>query len=692
MMQGRDLVFELGTEELPSSAVYSAIEQLQVAVPTALKAARLEYGSIAVVASPRRVAVLVNELAERQADTIVRSKGPAARAAFDADGQPTKAAVGFARSKGVEVESLEVVDDDGGSYVYAVAEAKGVAATEVLPDVLAQLACGIEWAKSMRWGSGDTRFARPVRWIVALFGSEIVPVRFAGLEAGRVTYGHRFLAPGELELLAAFEYPQMLESGRVAVDHDTRARLLREGIERAASEHGGSAVVPEKTFAEVVNLVEWPTVAVGVFDDEFLRVPREMLEYAMGGHQRYFPLERADGSLDNRFIVAHNGDSARTEQIIRGHERVIRARLADAAFFYDEDLSLTLEQWRGRLEAVVFQEKLGTVADKVDRVERLAGVIAEMLGAGADEAVHAARAAHLCKADLVTNAVVEFTDLQGVMGRYYAQAAGEAEEVALAIEEHYRPRFAGDGLPSTLAGRIVSIADKADTICGIFAAGLAPRGSADPFALRRQAIGILQMALDGTRVRLGELIADALAGYSDVETAAGVDEIGSAVRAFIVARLEGILRDRGFAYDTVDAVLAVAADDPADTLARCEALESARAQAPEAFEDLSIAFKRAANLAGAAADTIDRALMGPHELGLADALDEARSRVELLIAERAYGALLETYAGLRGPIDEFFDNVLVMDEDAALRDNRLGLLARFVDLFERFADFSLMAG
>jgi len=690
-MEGRDLVYEIGTEELPSSAVYSAIAQLQVSVPKALDDARLGYEEIRVVASPRRLAVLVSNLADKQTDATTTYKGPASQAAFDAEGKATPAALGFARGKGVDVGSLAVVEDDNGSYVYATVETIGADAAAVLPGLLARLTENLEWAKAQRWGSGTARFPRPVRWLLALHGTSVVSVEFAGLTADRVTYGHRFLAPGPVSVPAAYEYPTLLEHARVAVDQDVRAHMLREGIETVARQYGGVAVVPEKTFSEVVNLVEWPTVAVGTFDESFLEVPREMLENAMGSHQRYFPLEREDGSLDNRFIVAHNGDAARTEQIIRGHERVIRARLADAAFFYREDLAVTLEEWLPKLESVVFQEKLGTAAEKVARVERLAERLCVLLDAPADEAAFASRAAHLAKADLVTNAVIEFTDLQGVMGSYYARAAGEEPQVAAAIQEHYRPRFAGDALPSTLAGRIVSIADKADTICGIFAVGMAPKGSADPFALRRAAIGIVQMALDGTPITLDAVIEQALEPLA-VKVPFDVETTGAAIKSFFIGRLEGILRDRAHAYDTVAAVLARAADDPADALARCEALTNFRASSGD-MEDLSVAFTRARNLGkpelGVAAD---RSLMGSEEAALAEALDEAESAVSSLMDQHAYSAVLEAYAGLRAPIDEFFEKVLVMDPDEAVRTNRLRLLNRFVAVFERFCDFGLLAG
>ena len=687
----RDLVFEIGTEELPSKALYGAIEQLHTRVPKALDTARLEYDTVKVTGSPRRIVIEVSALSEQQSDAIHSVKGPAARAAFGPDGSPTPAAVGFAAGKGVPVESLSVVDDDTGSYVYATIEVRGVSAEEVLPELLARLAEGIEWPKSQRWGTGETRFSRPVRWLLALFGGSVLPVRFAGLEAGRTTLGHRLLAPAAIEVPDAAEYRLALERGHVIADHEERARVLREGIETAAQQCGAVAVVPEKTFAEVVNLVEYPTVAVGTFDEAFLEVPKEILENAMESHQRYFPLEDAEGNLLNRFIVAHNGDPALTDVIVRGHERVIRARLSDAAFFYREDLHRPLEAYVERLDTIVFQQKLGTLGEKVRRVEQLAVKIGELSGASVEEIGYAERAAHLAKADLVTSAVVEFTELQGVMGGYYALAAGEEPGVATAIVEHYRPRFAGDELPSTTAGRLVALADKLDSIAGIFAIGMAPTGSADPFALRRGAIGILQMLLDGTGGDLDALIGEALAGYSgvlDVDT----ERVGGEIKEFLVGRFEGILRDRGHAYDTIDAVLAVAADNPADALARCEALTSFRASSDD-MEDLSVAYTRAKNLAQPALGvSADRAAMGEQESALADALDRAESAVTEILGGPAYSALLEVYAGLRGPIDAFFDGVLVMDPDPALRDNRLRLLNRFVSLFGLFADFSKLSG
>jgi len=688
----RDLLFEIGVEEIPSGPLYKSIVQLKTLAEKSLAEARLGYGSIEVYGSPRRLALLVNGLAERQEDVTLKAKGPAAKAAFDANGEPTKAAEGFARGKGIAVSDLVTEDTEGGSYVFAIIDKPGQPTFDVLPGLLADLAGAIDWPKSMRWGSGSTRFIRPVRWLVALFGDDIVPVTYAGLSAGRRSVGHRFLK-GATEIASATTYMETMRDAMCIVDQEERAELIRKAIDDAAAARGGRAVVPEKTFAEVVNLVEWPTVGVGHFDDEFLSVPREVVEEAMESHQRYFPVEGPDGALTADFLVVHNGDPARTDAIIAGHERVIRARLADAAFFFREDLAHPLESYVGRLDSIVFQEKLGSLGNKVSRIEALTQQLARQVDAGPDEEAYALRAAHLAKADLVTHAVIEFTSLQGVMGYHYAIAAGEAEGVAEAIVDHYRPRFAGDELPRSRAGRLVSTADKLDTIAGIFGIGQAPTGSADPYALRRSAIGTIAMVLEGgLQLRLDEAIAAALDGYAETLADLDVQATGAAIKEFFTGRLDGVLRDRGHAYDTVQAVLAVSSDDPADALARCAALTSFRA-ASDDMEDLSVAFTRAKNLAkpelGVEADV---SLMGVEEARLADALTEAEQASVEGFKSGDYMTVLGVLARLRGPIDAFFDSVLVMDPDEKLRDNRLRLLNRFVALFIGFADFSALAG
>jgi glycyl-tRNA synthetase beta chain len=688
----RDLVFEIGVEEIPSAALYDAIAQLGTLAEKRLHELRLPYEAVSTYGAPRRLVLYIVGLAEAQEAQNQRVKGPSVKAAFDVDGLPTKAAEGFARGQGVAVEDLVRETESGGEYVFALRHIAAAPAVDVLPDMLASLAADLDWPKSQRWGSGEARFIRPVRWLLALFGSEVMPVRFAGLTAGRTTQGHRFLSAGAIEVSGAMDYYRAAQDGRFVFDHEERARLVDEGVAKAAAAASGSAVMPDKTRAEVINLVEWPTVAVGGFDDDFLALPREILETAMESHQRYFPLEGPDGRLLPAFVVTHNGDPARTDAIVAGHERVIRARLSDAAFFYREDLKVPMEDWVARLSTIVFQKELGTLAAKVERVEALAGALGAIAGADAAETAQAVRAAHLCKADLVSHAVVEFPALQGLMGRYYALAAGEDPAVADAIVEHYRPRFAGDAVPTSIAGLLVSAADKLDTMCGIFAIHQAPTGSGDPYALRRGAIGILSMVLDGgLRLTLTDSVAAALAGYEQVLPKLSKSDVGEAVSAFLKGRLENMLRDRGHAYDIIAAVLDIAGDDPADALSRCEALTAFRTTGAGA--DLLVAFKRAANLADATkGNAPDPDVMGEEERALFEALLGSEAKFHELVRAGLYGQALGALADLRGPVDTFFERVLVMDPDEAVRENRLRLLNRVVELFAGFAALSQLAG
>ncbi|MDO8915547.1 MAG: glycine--tRNA ligase subunit beta [Coriobacteriia bacterium] len=691
-MSRRDLIFEIGVEEIPSAPLYDAIAQFGTLAEKRLQELRLPYEAVRTYGAPRRLVLYIVGLAEQQEAQDLRVKGPSVKVAFDAEGLPTKAVEGFARGQGVAVEDLVRETESSGEYVFALKHIAAAPALEVLPDMLAQLAADLTWPKSQRWGSGEARFIRPVRWLLALFGSDVVPVPFAGLIAGRTTYGHRFLSAGAIEVSGAMDYYRAAQDGRFVFDHEERARLVDEGVARAAAAAGGSAVMPDKTRAEVINLVEWPTVAVGAFDPDFLSVPREILETAMESHQRYFPLEGPDGGLLPAFVVTHNGDPARTDAIVAGHERVIRARLSDAAFFYREDLKVPMEDWVERLETIVFQKELGTLSSKVERIEALVTALAGIAGADAGETAQALRAAHLCKTDLVSHAVVEFPSLQGVMGRYYALAAGEDASVADAIVEHYRPRFAGDAVPGSVPGMLVSAADKLDTMCGIFGIGQAPTGSGDPYALRRGAIGILSMVLDGgLRLQLTESIAAALAGYETILPNLSKDEVGEAVASFLKGRLENMLRDRGHAYDIVAAVLDLASDDPGDTLARCEALTAFRTT--QAGADLLVAFKRASNLADASRGAApDPAIMGDEERALYEALLVIEAEFAELVRVGLYGQALGALAGLRAPVDTFFERVLVMDPDEAVRDNRLRLLNRVVALFDTFAALSQLAG
>ncbi len=689
------LAFEIGTEEIPAFDLHRSTAQLARLVPDALDAVRIPHGEVAVHTTPRRLVAIVEDVAESTEALEETFRGPSAKIAFDAEGNPTKAAVGFARGKGVDVGALEVRDEKGVEYVFATRRVEARDAAELLPEVLEGVIAGIAWPKSCRWGSTSEYFSRPVRWIVAMLDERVVPVRFAGLEAGNLTRGHRFLSPGPHEVPTASALLDVLEGAHVVTSEQARERAIREGVARIEEECGARAELPEKTLLEVVNLCEQPTVLVGAFDEEFLQVPEEIIVDAMLMHQRYFPLYDEDGKLTNRFIVVSNGDPACAATIADGNERVVRARLSDAKFFYEEDLKRPLEAYVERLDEVVFQESLGTMRAKAERITALARHLAADAGLSAADAAVAERAAHLAKADLVTSAVVEFTSVQGVMGSYYAAACGEGDKVACAIADHYRPRFAGDALPASAAGRIVAMADKLDTICGLIAAGQGPTGSSDPFALRRSALGILSMLLDeGLPLRVGlvRAIDAALASYAAQGVAFDAQTVREEVADFFIARAKVLLRDEGRAPDTIDAVLAAGVREPVEFASRVRALDAAREGDPDAFADLATAFARANNLRDASLGAeVDEGLLSEVEHALSCAVVQAESRVARALATDDYPSALAELADLRKPIDMFFERVMVMDEDRALRENRLRLLNRFVAVFEGVADFGKMA-
>ncbi|PNV65206.1 glycine--tRNA ligase subunit beta [Rubneribacter badeniensis] len=689
------LAFEIGTEEIPAFDLHRATAQLARLVPDALDAVRIPHGEVAVHTTPRRLVAIVEDVAESTEALEETFRGPSAKIAFDAEGNPTKAAVGFARGKGVDVGALEVREEKGVEYVFATRRVEARDAAELLPEVLEGVIAGIAWPKSCRWGSTSEYFSRPVRWIVAMLDERVVPVRFAGLEAGNLTRGHRFLSPGPHEVPTARALLDVLEGAHVVTSEQARERAIREGVARIEEECGARAELPEKTLLEVVNLCEQPTVLVGAFDEEFLQVPEEIIVDAMLMHQRYFPLYDENGKLTNRFIVVSNGDPACAATIADGNERVVRARLSDAKFFYEEDLKRPLEAYVERLDEVVFQESLGTMRAKAERITALARHLAADAGLSAADAAVAERAAHLAKADLVTSAVVEFTSVQGVMGSYYAAACGEGDKVACAIADHYRPRFAGDALPASAAGRIVAMADKLDTICGLIAAGQGPTGSSDPFALRRSALGILSMLLDeGLPLRVGlvRAIDAALASYAAQGVAFDAQAVREEVADFFIARAKVLLRDEGRAPDTIDAVLAAGVREPVEFASRVRALDAAREGDPDAFADLATAFARANNLRDASLGAeVDEGLLSEVERALSCAVAQAESRVGSALAADDYPSALAELAGLRKPVDAFFEGVMVMDEDRALRENRLRLLNRFVAVFEGVADFGKMA-
>ncbi len=692
MANTETLAFEIGTEEIPAFDLKNATQQLEALVPQALDAAGVPHGTVEIFTTPRRLIAIVADVAtETEALTEV-FRGPSAKIAFDDQGNFTKAATGFARGKGVTVEALELRDENGEQYVFATKNTPSKPVAELLPAVLEGVIAKLAWPKSCRWGTTSAQFSRPVRWIVALLGTQVVPVSFAGLEAGNATFGHRVLAPGAHEVPSADQLIDVVKAAYVVPSQQLREAAIREGVAKIEAETGCTAQLPAKTLTEVINLSEYPTVLMGTFDEEFLQVPEEIIVDAMLMHQRYFPLYDEQGKLTNRFIIVSNGDPAASANIIEGNQRVVAARLYDAKFFYDEDRKQSLDKYVPRLSEVVFQETLGTMLEKTTRVVKMTARLVADGDLYVDQARDIARAAYLSKADLVTNAVIEFTSVQGVMGSYYALASGENERVARAIAEHYKPRFAGDSIPADEVGQAVALADKLDTICGLFAIGQAPTGSSDPFALRRAAIGVLSILFAGFPVSLVK----AVEGSLEIYFRGGLQFDSGAVRdeiiAFFIGRLKAILKDEGASPEAIEAVLSTGVEEPVEIAKRVRALEEARKNQPELFEDLAVAFSRANNLRDASLGTsFKRDLLTPVEADLAAAVTSAQSTVGKAMREGDFAEALTQLATLRAPIDAFFEEVMVMDENPAIRENRLKLLNRMVGVFSTVADFSLLA-
>ena len=692
MAEKHTLAFEIGVEEIPAFDLDSANKQLEKMVPAAFTDARIPFDSVEIHSSPRRLIVMAYGVADATEALVEEYKGPAAKIAFDADGNPTKAAIGFARGKGLTPENLERREVKGVEYVFATKNIPATPVADLLPDILAGFITAIKWPRSQRWAAYSEYFVRPVRWIVAMLDDVVLPVSFAGATSGNVTFGHRVLAPGAHTVDTAANLLDVVHAAYVIPTQSERERIIREGVAAIEAETGFTAELPAKTLLEVVNLSEYPQPLVSTFDEEFLQVPEEIIVDAMLMHQRYFPLYDADHKLTNRFIIVSNGNPECAATIIDGNERVVRARLDDAKFFYEEDLKHPLEFYVNKLDKVVFQESLGTVKQKAERLVKLAGALAADAQLSEADAADLVRAAQLCKADLVTNAVIEFTSVQGVMGSYYAAASGETPQVAQAIGQHYQPRFAGDELPETTVGKLVALADKLDTICGLFSVGQGPTGSSDPFALRRSAIGIVNMLEAGVNISLAAAIDCSLAAFAEQ----GVQFDAAAVRAevvdFFVTRTKVMLRDAGVEADTIDAVLAAGVEEPAVIGQRAHALEDARANDAETFDNLATAYARANNLRKPElGSAVDEGLLTEPERPLAAAVAQAEGAVAAALEADSFAAALSELAALRAPIDGFFADVMVMDEDPALRDNRLRLLNRFVAVFANVADFGKMA-
>ena len=684
----KPFLLEIGTEEMPYWAVKDGEAQLVERFTRLLTEHFIEHADIRVLAGPRRLA-LTGMLAEQQADREIRVKGPAAKVAFGPDGEPSQAAIGFARAQGVPVESLVVGEENGGQYVFAVKSIAGGATADVLRENLPKLILNLSFRKSMRWTEGPLRFVRPIRWLVCLLGDDVIPFEIDGLVAGRRTQGHRILAPGWHEIADAARYETILEEeARVVADEEKRrARIIDEA--RQVCPAGAYPVIDEAVLEEVAQLVEYPHALLGHFDERFLGVPEQVVITAMEHHQRYFPVrEKGTDRLLPHFVVIQNGDPAYADIIREGNERVLRARLADAEFFFNEDMKKPLESLVPQLEGVVFQKKLGTMLAKTARVVELAGRACAMLGFSPETRRHAERAAYLAKADLLTDMVGEFPELQGVMGREYAARQGEPSEVAEAIFEHYLPRFAGDRLPESPAGIATALADKIDTVVGYFRAGLEPTGSEDPYSLRRQAQGCAEIILaTGADFDLLSFLSEATALYPD-EGLRDREETLASLRVFFSQRFERALLKRGFEPAHIAAVCARFLVTPARAFETLESLKEAASDGT--LDDIVVAYQRVRNLSRPEVGTeVDEShFVEDAERAFLLALEEAREKLAAATPAEALAHL----AKLRPAVDAFFDAVLVMDPDARIRTNRLALLNRARNLYEEIADFSSLLG
>ena len=681
-------LLEIGVEELPPSFIRPALGVLEEKTAAGLGEARLDCARIHAFGTPRRLAVLVEGLAEKQSESTEMIFGPPASAAFGESGAPTKAAEGFARRYGVEVSDLRVEKKDRGDYVCVEKTYEGKPAAEVLPGLLVEILNGITFPKTMTWEESRTLFARPVRWLVALLDREPVDLAWAGLKAGRRTCGHRFLAPGEIDIKSPADYVEVLGRAHVIVDHEERKRLISAMAEEAAKSSGGT-IVEDDDLLEIVNFeVEYPLAILGSFDQAFLDMPGEVVITAMKEHQNFFSISDGRGRLMPRFVAIANTDSDPDGYIVRGNERVLKARLADALFYWQEDRKTGLDHMAEGLARVLWQESLGTLAEKSERIAALARAISETTGLSTAQSVQ--RAARLAKADLTSLMVreKEFSSLQGYMGGKYAEASGEDPAVAAGISEHYLPRFAEDVLPESECGLVVALADKADTLAGCFGVGLLPTGSEDPYALRRQATGIARILIEREiHVSLSVVFREAIRLYGD-KLGGDISDLESALLDFVKQRVETLLVDRGFRFDLVAAVLDAGIDDPALIMKRIAAVE--KFERHEKFASLLTAFKRAHNITkgGFDGDPDTGLFEDDAERDLFETYRNVLPDYETYMHEKDFGGALDVLSELSAPIDVFFDSVMVMAEDESLRMNRLRLLSRITHLFLAIANFS----
>lgn len=684
-MATQHLLFELGSEELPPKSLLKLSQSLHDFIVAGLNEAELSFTGTKAYATPRRLAVLVENLSTQQPDKVVEKRGPAIQAAFAPDGKPSKAAEGFAASCGASFEQLERLKTDKGEWLIYKQAVKGRPTEQIVPEIIRNSIANLPIAKRMRWGSFATEFVRPVHWAVFMYGSAPIPCEILGLTTGSVTHGHRFHAPAAITLQKPEDYADSLkQQGRVLADIDHRKAIIKEQAQAAAKAVGGIAHIEDDLLEEVAALNEWPVPITGSFDPRFLVLPAEVLITTMQTNQKYFPVKNTDGALLPFFITFSNIESTRPESIKQGNERVITPRLTDAEFFWNQDRKQPLVNRVDTLKNIVFQVKLGTLAEKNQRVVDLAGHIANLLNANVD---NVKRAALLAKADLLTNMVNEFDNLQGIMGRYYALADGETAEVAEAIEQHYYPKQSGGPTPSSLTGQVVALADKIDTLCGIFSAGLIPTGDKDPYALRRAAIGILRILIENElSLDIVSLVGKALGQFSHNFDKAETQKL---VIDFIFDRLKGYCLDKSFGPDEFDAVISVNPTQPLDFYKRLQAIKSFR-QLPEA-ESLAAANKRIRNILKKSETTPAAAvgaLVEAEERQLLEVAQASALAIQPHLAARDYQAALSRLAQTESAVNAFFDKVMVMTDDLELRANRLALLNLLSEQFLQIADIS----
>ncbi len=689
----KDLIIEIGSEEIPAGYIDPALNAFSAMMRKRLADAGVAHGEIRRYATPRRLALIIKNVAETQETVSAEVTGPPESVAYDGDGKPLVPAVKFAEKVGIPLERIQIKVTDKGRYLYAEKTEKARPSAELLKTIIPEVIPRIPFPKTMKWADMHLKYTRPMHTILALFGEDVIPFTLERIESGNKSFGHRFMSPGEIVIKDADSYVEALRAADVVADFEERKKRIEKEIANLAAGMNGSVLEDPELLDTVANLVEFSAPVIGKFEEDYLEIPGEVLITAMREHQKYFAVIDSDQKLMACFIAVNNTVARDMDLVARGHERVLRARLADARFFYNSDRNTTFDAWTEKLKGVLFQASLGTMYDKTERLKHLAEYIAGAVGSDEDLKKKAVKAASICKADLVSQVVGEFPKLQGVMGRIYASMAGEPEEVAWAVEEHYRPTGSGGRLPGTMTGAVTAIADKIDSICGCFSIGLAPTGASDPHALRRQGIGVLQIMLDKDfGMSLKKLIETAVRPFQE-KSGRDLESVSDQVYAFLKNRMVNLMAEQGFSKDIIAAATDLTVDNIPDAKKRIESLESLK-QKPE-FEPIAAAFKRVVNiirkadLANVEASSVNADLFqDPSESALLLAVAEAERNVQADLNRKDFHGALLNIASLKDPVDAFFDGVMVMADDEALKINRLSLLKRISDLFDSFADFA----